>query len=231
MTAIPEAKPRPRLSQDGIVDALLALARESPSAEVSFRTLGTALDVNATAVYRHFRDKDELYRAAVDRLYTEALARVDRSNPSWREQLLQYADALAESFVEAPAIGQLAPLIDGRGYGELASIDFVLEAFDGIGLEPKAAVSAYGAYSASMLALAAGMARERAREFGREVDRGGHEAGASIAAGTPWIKALDSNSLAHFPRVVERQAELLALDTFEVYRASMRAVLDSVAPA
>ena len=217
---------RPKLSRERIVDALLSLARESPAAEVSFRTLGTALDVNATAVYRHFRDKDELYRAAVDRLYTEALARVDRSEPSWRARLAQYATALAPTSTAAPATGQLAPLIDGRGAGELASIDFLLEALEEAGLAEPDIIIAYGAFSGHTLALSAGMARELSREPGRAA-RGQDDLEPADA---PWIKALDAHSLARFPRVLTRQMALLSLTTFEVYEAGVQAILDSISP-
>lgn len=226
MTSLSATQLRPKLSRERIVDALVALARESPAAEVSFRTLGTALGVNATAVYRHFRDKDELYRAAVDRLYAEALARVDRAEPSWRARLAQYATALAHTFIEAPAIGQLAPLIDGRGAGELASIDFLLEALEEAGLAEPDIVIAYSAFSGHTLALSAGMAREISRESGRDA----REQDDLDPAETPWIKALDAHSLAHFPRVLSRQVALLSLTTFEVYEAGVQAILDSISP-
>lgn len=217
MAASSAPAPRARLSQETLVDGLLALARESPEADISFRTLGAALGVNATAVYRHFRDKDELYRAAVDRLYSEALARVDRAGLPWRERLTQFADLIAEMFLDAPAIGQLAPLIDGRGAGELASIEFVLEAFEEAGLDGPDLIDAYSAYAGHTLALAAGMARETSRS-----ER------AQAATTQPWIKSLDAGTLAAFPRIAARQADLLALDTLGVYRAGVQAILGSI---
>lgn len=209
------------LTQDGIVDALLALAREAPRAEVSIRTLASALGVTAAAIYRHFRDKDDLHRAAVDRLYAEALSRVDRAEPSWRLRLARYSDALAETYIEAPAIGQLSPLLDGRGVGELASLDFIFEALEEAGLSGQRLIDAYGAYSGHTLAFAAGMALELSREATQGAD------GASVSA-SPWIQTLDADALTQFPRLARLRGELLAMDTMAVYRAGVRAILDSI---
>ncbi|WP_104475631.1 TetR/AcrR family transcriptional regulator [Microterricola pindariensis] len=203
------------LTQDGIVDALLALARETPRAEVSIRMLASALGVTAAAIYRHFRDKDELHRAAVDRLYGEALSRVDRSEPSWRLRLARYSDALAETFLEAPAIGQLSPLVDGRGIGELASLDFIFEALEQAGLSGQRLIDAYGAYAGHTLAFAAGMALELSRE-------------SAPGSSVPWIGMLDAESLAPFPRLVRLRGDLLEMDTLVVYRAGVQAILDSI---
>ena len=76
----------PRLSRDGILVAYIRLAdREGPDA-VSLRRLGTELGVDATAVYRHFRDKDALLEAVADRLLNE-LADRHRVGGAWRDEI------------------------------------------------------------------------------------------------------------------------------------------------
>lgn len=203
---------RRRLNRETIIDALIERARESRAAEVSFRDLGAALEVDATAIYRHFRDKDELFRAAVDRLYAEALSDVDAAALTWRERLLALAERLADVFLDAPAIGQLAPLIDGRGTGELASMEFILEALDEAGLAGAAAREAYAAFAGHTLAFAAGMARES----------------VSNDADAMWVKTLTTQVLRDFPRVDHAKADLLTLGTREVYRAGVNAILDAI---
>jgi hypothetical protein len=47
-----------------------------------------ALDADPTAVYRHYRDKDELVRGVFDRLLVEVSHGVDGDQP-WRDQLHQ----------------------------------------------------------------------------------------------------------------------------------------------
>jgi TetR/AcrR family tetracycline transcriptional repressor len=82
--------PSPRLTRDVILDAYVRLAdREGPEA-VSLRRLGAELGVDATAVYRHFRDKDALLEAVADRLLFELGERHVR-DADWRADLRNLA--------------------------------------------------------------------------------------------------------------------------------------------
>ena len=56
-----------------IVDAVLELARTEPQSRFTFKSLGEVLDVNPTAMYRHFRNRDAILRAALDRLFSMAV--------------------------------------------------------------------------------------------------------------------------------------------------------------
>lgn len=89
MTAAARAgKPggRARLTRESIVDRYIELADRAGGAEVSLRQLGEALGVDPTAVYRHFRGKDDLLAAVTDRLLAGV---VDAFEPTgdWREDL------------------------------------------------------------------------------------------------------------------------------------------------
>ena len=55
-----------RLTRDKIVVAVTELLEHSGVDGVTTRTIGEALDVHPTALYRHFRDMDELLREAAD---------------------------------------------------------------------------------------------------------------------------------------------------------------------
>jgi AcrR family transcriptional regulator len=69
---VPDKPARQRLNREVICAAALELAAESGSADVSMRALGDRLGVDATAVYRHFADKDDLMRAVGDRALAPA---------------------------------------------------------------------------------------------------------------------------------------------------------------
>ena len=62
----------PRLSREVIVDAYLRVSEAEGTGDISLRRLGSELGVDPTAVYRHFRDKDEILVVASDRLLHEA---------------------------------------------------------------------------------------------------------------------------------------------------------------
>ena len=65
---------REPLSREVIIRAALHLAEETP--QLSLNRLGQALGVDATAVYRHFRNKDELMLALGDQLLLGRRSRV-----------------------------------------------------------------------------------------------------------------------------------------------------------
>ena len=74
----PAATTHPRLSRDTIVDAYTRLADVMGPEAVSLRQLGAELGFDATAVYRHFRDKAELLEAVADRLLQQLADRTSR---------------------------------------------------------------------------------------------------------------------------------------------------------
>jgi len=57
-----------RLTRDRIVDAVVDLLESGGVDAVTTRTVGDALGVHPTALYRHFRDMDELIREAADHI-------------------------------------------------------------------------------------------------------------------------------------------------------------------
>ena len=58
----------PRLSRERIVAAVVDLLESGGVDAVTTRTVGEALQVHPTALYRHFRDMDELIREAADNI-------------------------------------------------------------------------------------------------------------------------------------------------------------------
>lgn len=61
------------LGRDSIVAACVALIESEGIGALTMRRLGAALGVDATAVYRHFRDKDDLLRAVGDHAHALVL--------------------------------------------------------------------------------------------------------------------------------------------------------------
>ncbi|HEY6758004.1 MAG TPA: TetR family transcriptional regulator [Baekduia sp.] len=75
---------RPRLDRERILDAAEAIAQSEGVGKLTMRRIGAELGVDPTAVYRHFRNKQELLVQLADRLFgTEPP--VDPSLP-WRDQ-------------------------------------------------------------------------------------------------------------------------------------------------
>lgn len=210
---------RARLDRSMIVDAILQLARDEPRARITFKRLGQALGVDATAMYRHFRNKDELTRAALDRLSAMAVADAETVAGDWRERLEAHLLRIAELSLEHPSIAAEGAILDPVGPGDVAGDEFVLARLSDAGLAGAPLVRAYAAVSGFALAQSAAMAQEVV------AGRGAAARDGSI----PWISTFGSVDLTDYPLVNEYREALLSIDGMTVYRAGIAAILDSVA--
>ena len=102
----PTPTPGPRLSREGILDAYIRLADAEGPEAVSLRRLGAELGVDATAVYRHFRDKDALLEAVADRLLAE-LAERHQSSDEWREDVRRLALEARRMYLGHPRLARV----------------------------------------------------------------------------------------------------------------------------
>lgn len=207
---------RARLDQRVIVDALLELARSEPGARPTFKRLGTALGVDATAMYRHFRNKDELTRAALDRLAATAVEHAKLAEGSWRDRLEAYLMRSAELSLEYPSVAIDGAVLDPAGPGDVSADELILSLLSEGGLAGPALITAYAAISGFAISQSAALAHE--------VMRNGD---AARDGSTPWISTFGSVDLTAFPLVREYRDALLAIDGFTVYRAGIAAILDS----
>lgn len=136
--AVPAA--RPALSRAAILDAAMHLAEVEGATRLSLARLGRALDVDATAVYRHFRDKDELMLALGDLLIKSAVSQMTPA-AHWVDTLDGIAWQLRAVCLARPALSvQIAARFTG-GDGELELRDHVLAALHEAGLTGAAAAA------------------------------------------------------------------------------------------
>lgn len=205
------SKDRVALDREAILAAATELA--AGGAAITFRSLGAALGADPTAIYRRFRDKDELMGALLDGLIAESLAGVDREAP-WRDQLREGAVRTIDIFAAHPQVGAEATAIDTGGPGEVAVIDWILSQLGRAGLEKQQVVRCYAAYSSYVLAAAATLSQQRLQEID----------GVRSAA---WIGDLRAVDPARHPSLAAVVPELLALTGREVFLAGIDVLLDS----
>jgi AcrR family transcriptional regulator len=201
---------RPQLDRDVIVAAALELAAAGEA--VTFRSLGTTLGSDPTAVYRHFRDKDELMGAVVDRLIVLSQEHLDPQS-SWREQLYDGAVATMDVFAAHPHVGVESSTIATGGPGELTAINWILTQLERAGLDKEQAVRFYAAYSSSVLAAAAALSRQRL-----------HDEDSSAR----WVGDLRAVDAARLPALSAVIPELVALSDRDVFLTGIEVFLDSV---
>jgi AcrR family transcriptional regulator len=93
------------LTPQDFVDAAMAFADRQGLASLSMRALGAELEVDATALYRHFPNKESLLMAMVDHMLGEAVAGFSDSTGSPREKIVQLALAIRVAFARHPDVG------------------------------------------------------------------------------------------------------------------------------
>jgi len=211
-------RPRKRgqLDRDVILDAATRLA--AGGEPITFRALGNALGSDPTAVYRHFRDKDELVRAVFDRLQLGVVERIDRAG-TWRDQLAEIAVLTWRVCEEHPSVGIEARSMTTGGPGELGAVELLLELFQQAGLDRSEAVRFYAVFASYLLSVASSVAAYRLQ---------GHKDGS--LEGT-WLGDVGPVDPQRYPAVANARDELAALRDPEVFMMGVEVILDAAEAA
>jgi len=105
-TAAERPPTTPRLSRARIVDACIELGDREGLDAITLRRLGLELGADPTAVYRHFRDKDELLAAVADRLLATVADRFRRTG-DWRRDLRRIVLGARRVYMAHPRLAAL----------------------------------------------------------------------------------------------------------------------------
>jgi AcrR family transcriptional regulator len=200
-----------------IIEAALRLAASGSPTAVSVRKLGAELGADPTAIYRHFRDKDELMLALLDRLQVRAFDQI-RADADWRGSLRAAAIATLEILSDHPAVGVYAGVRTTGGPGEQSAVERTLAAFEQAGLSGEEAVRFYSVYSGFILSFAGAAAAGVLLEHPQE-----------LADDDRWIGGLSRVDAARYPRTAEHVVELSRLTDRQVYLNGVDVILDAAA--
>jgi AcrR family transcriptional regulator len=132
-----------RLTRDGIVTAAIEVIGKHGSEQLSVRKLGEAIDADPTAIYRHFRSKDELLRAIGDR----CLVGVTDGLPttSWRACIHELCIRIRAANLAQPALATLVRGAPPRHDNERRITETILARLEEAGFDTEAAAFAYHA--------------------------------------------------------------------------------------
>ena len=132
-----------RLTRDLIVSAAIQVLGNVGFEHMSVRKLGEALDADPTAIYRHFRSKEELLRAMGDR----SLAGVvdDLPMSSWRACIHELCIRIRAANLAHPALASLVRGAPPRHQNELLITETILGQLRRAGFAPDASARAYHA--------------------------------------------------------------------------------------
>lgn len=137
--------PRNSLTDERILTEALALVDEAGLEGLTTRALGRRLGVDPTAVYRHFRDKDELLTALADRIVGSANqppASTD-GDDSLRGQLRNACLYLRRALLAHPAMTPIVVRRPPRGTNSWAVTEHALGLLRQAGFDDGDAARAY----------------------------------------------------------------------------------------
>ncbi|MFG3042109.1 TetR/AcrR family transcriptional regulator [Streptomyces sp. NPDC048330] len=143
--------------QQAAVDAAFRLAEEDGAAGLTMRRLAQALDLDVAALYRLFRDKDELLLALCERtieLALDEIGEVPDTEP-WQDTVRRIAEATWEVQTRYPGITALTFARTTGGPAERRMVELLLAAFTRSGLDPDRSALFYRTFVDTALGLCA----------------------------------------------------------------------------
>lgn len=130
------------LNRTRIVDGCLELIERDGANAFSLRKLGALLGVDATAIYRHFRDRDDLLRAVGDRLHESLLVDLPRHGP-WRIVIREMCVRLRLAHLRRPDLAEFVRAGPPLHEQEFLLTETMLRELGRAGLRPADAALAY----------------------------------------------------------------------------------------
>ncbi|WP_393916523.1 TetR/AcrR family transcriptional regulator [Halostreptopolyspora alba] len=136
-----------------VVDRALELADAEGLAAVSMRRLAGELGVTPMALYWHFRTKESLLEAMVDRVFAE-VDRRSSAEASWRQQLSDLLWSFLRAVRGHPAAPELLARAGATCENRLLTQEAALEILARAGFSPAEATQIVGHATSTLLSLA-----------------------------------------------------------------------------
>lgn len=149
---VTRTRERPVLSRDLIADTAMRLTLEQPTTTLTLARLGQELDADPTALYRHYRSRDELILDLGDRLMRECVERCQIEG-DWQRSLIDVASTTRLVYLTRPALAaEVATRFTG-GEGEQAAARLTIEIMQRAGFSDAAAIAHTRAFGELLLGL------------------------------------------------------------------------------
>lgn len=133
---------RARLTQSDYVAAAFQVADERGMKALTLKVLGEHLGVDSTAVYRHFRNKNVLLVAMLDRLLVDAIA-PQSAHATPRDEIVHLAVELRTILLRHPPLAVALAAIDDTSDNSAHMSDLVVDALARMGVRGEALVLHY----------------------------------------------------------------------------------------
>lgn len=217
MDGTKRGKTRGVLSRRRIVDASIRIVEESGGDALTFRRLGTELGVHPSAIYRHFRDKNELTLALVDRLNEDAM-KTFAPDPDWLVSLRDLCLRLRAAHYNSPRVGSFVMARTSRSQYEFQGVENFLSTLRRGGFGDEDAAVLYRVISEWVLAFAYEEAAFMSLpEATREADK------------AAWREDYHHVSPRKYPTIFELAPHIPAIDDPSVFELGLDLLLESIA--
>jgi AcrR family transcriptional regulator len=209
--------PRGTLSQELIIKAAFRVADSAGMDKLTFQSLGRELSAHPTAIYRHFRNKDELLLALIDALHEEALAETPPPTDDWAHDLMQIAIHTHKAFLRHPRVGALVAARTARRENEFRSVERKLDCMRRAGLNDTDAARYYRVFADLVLSYSA-------------MD-------ASLASLSPEVRDADLRAWKtdyltlpadRYPNIARVAPRFVALDDPQNFLTAVQSVIDTI---
>jgi AcrR family transcriptional regulator len=130
---------RKSLSRELILDAALGIVGTDDMNELTMSRLGRALDADPSAVYRHFRNKDELLLAMADVMLEEVVTTYEPVEDPYAN-LRHMTWVLRRSYLSRPGLARAVAARFTGGAAETACVRAMLENVRAIGYDETKAI-------------------------------------------------------------------------------------------
>ncbi|MGW1208021.1 TetR/AcrR family transcriptional regulator [Streptomyces sp. NPDC002499] len=199
--------PRKRLDRDALVATALALADAEGLGAVSTRRVAKEHDASPMALYRHFRDKDQILDALAERLLDDVRQPAVETVASWDARLRDLLMALVAALRPHPAAAGLVVSRILASPSGLALVEQTLELLAAAGFDEEsgAAAANYALCSAVTLVVT-----EPGRSHPRETSDHDETSRSTRAR----LEALPPGQ---YPRIIAAAAPLSSCSSQDVY--------------
>ncbi|WP_313812836.1 TetR/AcrR family transcriptional regulator [Glutamicibacter sp.] len=148
------------LDREAFIRSGLRLALNSAATSLTYRDIGKDLGVDATAIYRHFRTREDFFAALLDRILQQVVEQTKTPVAQWKQRLVEFALHTLQTFRTYPPIAAVAGTVTTRGPGELACMELMLECFARAGLSGAELAGQYARFVSYVISSSTGLARE-----------------------------------------------------------------------
>jgi AcrR family transcriptional regulator len=182
---------RQRMTPEAIIDAALSISRSDDGrvpARVTGASLGAALSVDRSAVWRHFADKDALLMACGDRLLSSVVDATERETDPWA-RLVEFFRGVLAAFHRHPLLAVDAMTLPLSGPNWRRLVEVAITALGDLGLSPEAAARYFRVFGELTTSYAATVANFDARPEARRE--------AEYRAMSAELLALDAREYPH----------------------------------